>query len=249
MRAASSSCSTRALASIEACADIETASIMRSAGSRAASTRQPGRVLPRHGRPGPDPGHPGSRRDDKEAGHDRGDQLGAGPHRGRQRHRRKARSTTGHPRALVDQSARRRGTCRRERRWRSTQPGAATSHRKSPQPEERGLCARPAPMRGRVSPPASEGTSFTDITGAQGPTGGRGDSTSPGTSGCSWRACSTLGRKPGWSRIPPARADRKGLVATPSTAFREERKAGLDRCALGLGTGDSGGSGALRDRW
>jgi hypothetical protein len=39
-------------------------------------------------------------------------------------------------------------------------------------------------FRGLLSPPASEGTSFTEITGAQGPTGGRGDSPSPGTSGC-----------------------------------------------------------------
>src|SRR5258708_3301394 len=97
-----------------------------------------------------------------------------------------------------------------------------------------------------MSPPASEGTISTGITGAQGPTGGHGDSPSHGTSGCPWRACSTLGRKPVWSCIPPARADRKGLVATSGSAFREERKAGLDRCPLGLGTGETGEGGPLR---
>ena len=101
----------------------------------------------------------------------------------------------------------------------------------------------------RLSPPAFEGTNFTGITGAQGPTGGHGDSPSPGTSPCPWRACSTRRRKPGWSCIPPARAGRKGVVATSGTAFRQEGSDQMRGRTVDPGTGESGEGGPLRGRW
>jgi len=100
-----------------------------------------------------------------------------------------------------------------------------------------------------LSPPAFEGTNFTGITGAQGPTGGHGDSPSPGTSPCPWRACSTRRRKPGWSCIPPARAGRKGVVATSGTAFRQEGSDQMRGRTVDPGTGESGEGGPLRGRW
>ena len=95
-------------------------------------------------------------------------------------------------------------------------------------------CLSPLQRLHIVSPPVPEGTISSGITGHHEPTGGatgrplRSSSTSP------WRAYVAFGE----SQAGPAslwRGQIEGAsLLLQAAAFQEERKAGLDGCALGL---------------